>query len=369
MRVPLQRLLQYSFTIVVLLFIVSACTETTPKDTVQHNEHKSSIKKRASYQTKIDIVKPKVGSVITRGDSILIELKIIKDDRKIDSLEYFVNNTKVTLHNNKISSQDFKSGRNIITVKSYNNNNSTDKVVTHVITVLDHIPPTHKVKIINKFEHNVTAYTQGLIFENNYLYEGTGQYGESMLKKIDLEKNSLIQSYNLPKEVFGEGIVLHNKKIYQLSWRSQRAFVYDLKSFSLLHEFQYETEGWGITNYGENLIMSDGTQNLYIIEPESFSVLDKLQVTDNIGPIHNLNELEWINGKIWANVYLSNTIVIIDPKTGFVEKKLDLTDLVPSTFANANDNVLNGIAYDKEADKIYVTGKRWPILYEIKIIE
>jgi len=137
----------------------------------------------------------------------------------------------------------------------------------------------------------------------------------------------------------------------------------------LLHEFQYETEGWGITNYGENLIMSDGTQNLYIIEPESFSVLDKLQVTDNIGPIHNLNELEWINGKIWANVYLSNTIVIIDPKTGFVEKKLDLTDLVPSTFANANDNVLNGIAYDKEADKIYVTGKRWPILYEIKIIE
>ena len=350
------------------VFTIFSCSEDS-KTLTENNPKKQIIEQRTLYQAKIDILQPKAGMVISRGDSINVELSIFDDKRSIDSIKYFVNNQEVNLVNNKILSYNFKSGINTIVVKSFNNDNSTDKISTHIVTLSSVAPKARIVKVINKFEHNVTAYTQGLLFTEGHLYEGTGQHGESMLKKIDLEKNSLIQSYNLPREVFGEGIVLHNKKIYQLTWQSRRVFVYDLASFSLLNEMHYDTEGWGITNFEENLIMSDGTQNLMIIEPESFSVINRLQVSDNIGPVTNLNELEWIDGKIWANVYLTTTIVIIDPKTGFVEEKIALTDLVPDKFANPHDNVLNGIAYDNKTGKIYVTGKRWPILYEIKIIK
>ena len=365
---PLMNYSKQIFILALAAFSIFSCSEDEKKIR-NKDQKKHTIEQRTVYQPKFDILQPKAGMVITRGDSINVELSIFDDERSIDSLKYFVNNKEITLINNKILSPNFKSGTNTIIIKSFNNDNSTDKVSTQIITLSNIIPKIRKVKVINKYEHNVTAYTQGLLFTKGHLYEGTGQHGESMLKKLDLKNNSLIQSYNLPKEVFGEGIVLHNQKIYQLTWQSRRVFVYDLESFSLLNEFHYDTEGWGITNFEEDIIMSDGTQNLMIIEPESFSVVGRLQVSDNVGPVTNLNELEWIDGKIWANVYLTNTIVIIDPKTGFVEEKLDLTNLVPDKFANPYDNVLNGIAYDNKTGKIYVTGKRWPILYEIKIIK
>ena len=359
------------FLIITLLgLLIVSCSDNSSsnKSTITQNPEKIS-KDTKVYQSKIDIVEPKVGKVITRGDLLSLSLDTLKDDRTIDSLEIFVNDQKILISDNIIKTDGFKAGNNVISIKSYNSDGSKDNVSTHITVVSDISPEQKKVKVIKKYTHDVTAYTQGLIFKNGFMYEGTGQYGESMLKKIDLNKNDLIQSYNLPKEVFGEGIVEHSNKIYQLTWQSKRAFVYDLKTFELIHEFVYDTEGWGITNYGDNLIMSDGTQNLYILDPESFSTIEQLQVYDNIGPIHNLNELEWINGKIWANVYLTNTIVIINPKTGFVEQKLDLRNLVPDTYADPHDNVLNGIAYDEKSDKIYVTGKRWPVLYEIKIDE
>lgn len=351
--------------IALLILIFTSCTENAKQQKVEDNIEQST--KKAKFQSKIDLSQPKAGMVIKRGKAVFLELKITEDKRQIDSLVYFVNNKRIQTPKDSIFTNSFRSGSNTISVKSYNNDGSTNHVSTYVMVISDIIPEQHKVKMINKYPHDVTAYTQGLIYTNDFLYEGTGQFRESMLKKINLEKNELIQSYNLPKEVFGEGIVEHDNKIYQITWQSKRAFVYDLKTFNLIHEFQYDTEGWGITNYFENLIMSDGTQYLYILDPESFAVMDQLQVTDNIGPINNLNELEWINGKIWANVYLTNTIVIIDPETGFVEQKLDLTNLVPDTYANAHDNVLNGIAHDKETNKIYVTGKRWPVLYEIEV--
>jgi len=350
------------------LLMFASCTEQVSDKNKPVEETKKNTETN-KYQAKIDIAQPKVGTVLKRGEAFILKLNITEDKREIDSLVYFVNNKKVVLSEDSINTKDFKSGRNFITVKSYNNDGSKDEVSTYVMAVSDFVPSSHQVKVIKKYPHDVTAYTQGLIFKEGFLYEGTGQYRESLLKKMDLGKNELIQSYNLPKEVFGEGIVEHKGKIYQITWQSKRAFVYDLKTFNLIHEFQYDTEGWGITNYGDNLIMSDGTQNLYILDPESFAVIDQLQVSDNIGPINNLNELEWINGKIWANVYLTNTIVIINPKTGFVEQKLDLTNLVPDTYANPHDNVLNGIAYDEKTKKIYVTGKRWPVLYEIEVVK
>ncbi len=349
-----------------LMLLAVSCTENT-----ETNKKEKSVtattEKLAQYQVKFDIEQPRLGLVITRGKSFLLKLNVFKDDRNIDSLQYLVNDNPYLLIGDSINTKNFKAGLNIIVVKAYNSDGSKDIQSTEVKVISDIKPEIKYPKLVKKYPHDVTAYTQGLIYINGFMYEGTGQYRESMLKKIDLSSNELIQSYNLPKEVFGEGIVEHNGKIYQLTWQSHRAFEYDLKTFNLIHEFQYDTEGWGITNYGDNLIMSDGTQNLFILDPESFATIGKLQVYDNVGPINNLNELEWINGKIWANVYLTNTIVIINPETGFVEQKLDLTNFVPDTYANPHDNVLNGIAYDQKANKIYVTGKRWPVLYEINI--
>ena len=367
MKLINKKYIQQIFILSILVLSVASCSEK-PKEQIIENETETTPKKPI-YQAKIDITLPKAGMVIKRGEAFFLELKITEDQRTIDSLVYFVNDNRISPPIDSIATHNFKSGVDIISVKSYNNDNSTDHVSTYVIAISDIAPKKQTVKVIKKYSHDVTAYTQGLLYTNGFLYEGTGQYRESMLKKINLEKNELIQSYNLPKEVFGEGIVEHNNKIYQITWQSKRAFVYDLKTFNLIHEFTYDTEGWGITNYGENLIMSDGTQYLYILDPESFVVLGQLQVTDNVGPINNLNELEWINGKIWANVYLTNMIVVINPETGFVEQKLILDNLIPDTHANAHDNVLNGIAYDKKKDKIYVTGKRWPVLYEIEVVK
>lgn len=350
--------------VLLLVLLVFSCTEQ-PKDKISV-ENIEQNKDKTKYQAKIDVLKPEAGKVITRGDAVVIELVTVDDTRTIDSLVYRVNDKRIESPNESINSDNFKSGPNTISVKAFNNDGSTDQVSTYVMCLSNFTPKQEKVKAVNTFPHDVNAYTQGLIFTDGFLYEGTGQYRESMLKKIDLEKNELIQSYNLPNNVFGEGIVKHEDRIFQITWQSKRAFVYDAKSFQLINEFQYDTEGWGITNFGDNLIMSDGTQYLYVLDPESFTVMDQIVVTNHLGPVNNLNELEWIEGKLWANVYLTNTIVIIDPKTGFVESQMDLTHLVPDTYANPHDNVLNGIAYDEKQKKIFVTGKRWPVLYEIE---
>lgn len=355
------------------MVFISACDQQIDSKTAleveQNTQNQGPQNNKPKYQSKIDIRLPKVGSVIKKGDLLKLEIAITKDQRQIDSMVYFVNQKEIQISENQMTTDDFKSGNNIIEVLAYNSDGSKDRVSTHVLCLLDKAPEIKKLRVVKEYSHDVTAYTQGLIFKDGFLYEGTGQPKESMLKKIDLKKNELIQSYNLPSEVFGEGIACYNNKIYQITWQSKRAFVYDLKTFTLIHEFQYNTEGWGLTNYGEQLIMSDGTQNLYILDPESFSVIDQLQVTDHMGPVTNINEMEWINGKIWANVYLTNTIVIIDPKTGFVDAKMDLTFLVPSTYANPQDNVLNGIAFDAKTGKIYVTGKRWPTLFEVALVD
>ncbi len=350
--------------LLIALFFYSCQNEIKKEQSVLSESSKPQ--KKEEKKTVLRFQKPEKGKVIKQGDDFSVSLELSDTTLFIDSVQYFVNGTNIKPKQTVFSSTIFKAGKNTIKARAFVNGQATD-AETYVTALSKHSPIKKKVKVLKSYPHDVTAYTQGLLFTSGFLYEGTGQPRESMLKKIDLENNELIQSYNLPGDVFGEGIVLHNDKIYQLTWQSRRAFVYDVKTFEMIHEFEYYTEGWGITNYYDNLIMSDGTQNLYILDPESFSVIDQLQVANNIGPVNNLNELEWVNGKIWANVYLTNTIVIIDPKTGFVETELDLEALVPDTYANPYDNVLNGIAYDADNDKIYVTGKRWPVLYEISV--
>lgn len=220
-------------------------------------------------------------------------------------------------------------------------------------------------QIVNTYPHDENAFTQGLIYYDGDLYEGTGLNGRSSLRKVDLETGKVIQKLNLDDRYFGEGITLFKEQLIQLTWRSQVGFVYDRESFAKLQEFAYATEGWGLTHDGENLIMSDGSARLFFINPETFEEVKRISVRDRDQPIDKLNELEYINGEIYANVWMSEHIARIDPKTGQVLGWIDLSGLLDPALAANRDAVLNGIAYDPENDRLFVTGKLWSNLFEI----
>ena len=228
-------------------------------------------------------------------------------------------------------------------------------------------PKEYTYEIINTFAHDSNAFTQGLIYENGFLYEGTGLNGRSSLRKVEMETGKVLQQFNLKDEFFGEGITIFNDKIIQLTYKSNVGFVYDKNSFKLLREFNYPTEGWGITHDGKNLIMSDGTPTLYFLNPETFELTSRVAVFYKGSLLNNLNELEYINGKIYANIWNTDSIVVIDPQTGHVTGVIDLGGLL-SAQESETVEVLNGIAYDQKNKRLFVTGKLWPKLFEIKLV-
>ncbi len=229
--------------------------------------------------------------------------------------------------------------------------------------------PVQGYKIINTYPHDPKAFTQGLVYHQGFLYEGTGLEGQSSLRKVELETGKVLQIHRLAAQYFGEGIVIWQDKIIQLTWTSQVGFVYDLETFEQIGEFNYPTEGWGITHDGEKLIMSDGTDTLYFLDPETFEEIGQVKVKYGNQPVNRLNELEYINGEVFANVWMTDWIVRIDPKTGQIVGVIDLSGLHHASGQKMQGNdVLNGIAYDPEGERLFVTGKLWPNLYEIELV-
>ena len=228
--------------------------------------------------------------------------------------------------------------------------------------------PLFNIKVVNTFPHSEQAFTQGLIFENGLLYEGTGRYGKSELTVRKLENTEPLKTYKLPSSLFGEGITIYKDRLIQLTWRAGIGLVYDPADFRLLTSFSYSFEGWGITNDGYRLIISDGTDTLYFLDPENYKEIKKIKVTDNRNPVIRINELEFIEGKVYANIWKTDRIAIIHPQTGRVEAWINLEKLVMQAGGDNRIKTLNGIAYDKENDRLFVTGKLWPLMYEIKII-
>jgi glutamine cyclotransferase len=229
--------------------------------------------------------------------------------------------------------------------------------------------PTLQCQVVNKFPHDPTAYCQGLVYHNGVLYEGTGDEGRSSIRRVDLTTGRIIQRRNLADHMFGEGIAVWGKSVIQLTWKNRVALHYDIDSFELQRTTRYRGEGWGLTHDGSRLIMSDGTATLRFLDPDTFQVKRRLTVRDGRRRIIHLNELEYIDGKIYANIWYQDRIARISPQTGQVEAWIDLSRLLPSRERPHRDAVLNGIAYDAEQKRIFVTGKDWPSLFEIRVIE
>jgi len=228
--------------------------------------------------------------------------------------------------------------------------------------------PVYTYNIVNTYPHDRNAFTQGLVFEDGVLYEGTGLLGCSTLRRVELETGEILQVHELPAQFFGEGITIYGNKIIQLTWQSNIGFVYDKNSFELLQEFNYSTEGWGITHDGTRLIMSDGTSTLHFLDPQTFEEIGQLEVFDNDGPVTRLNELEYIQGEIYANVWQTDRVARIAPETGRVIGWVELGGLLTAEDRSEPVDVLNGIAYDAMTDRLFVTGKLWPKLFEIELI-
>ena len=227
-------------------------------------------------------------------------------------------------------------------------------------------PGQYSVKVVKDYPHDRGAYTQGLFFHDGILYESTGQCGHTSFRKVDLETGKVLRKLDFDRKYFGEGSVILDNRMYMLTWTSKVAFVYDAGTLKYLKTCAYPREGWGLTTDGKSLIASDGSAYLYFMDT-GFNVTRKIKVTMNERPVRLLNELEWINGKIWANVYTTDMILIINPSSGKVEGVVDCSGLLPQSLRRRDTDVLNGIAV-KEG-RIFLTGKNWPKLYEVKLVE
>jgi glutamine cyclotransferase len=226
----------------------------------------------------------------------------------------------------------------------------------------------HSYVVVNRYPHDPNAFTQGLVFREGYLYEGTGLYGESSLRKVRLEDGAVLAFVTLEDQFFGEGVTILGEFILQLTWREGLGFVYDLASLKEVEQFRYQGEGWGLTTDGEYLIMSDGSHILTYLDGASYEPIKKIEVYGAEGPIYLLNELEYIGGEVFANVWFDNRICRIDPLTGSVTGWIDLSSLYALEKAENEDvDVLNGIAYDQEKDRLFITGKLWRHIYEIRL--
>lgn len=223
----------------------------------------------------------------------------------------------------------------------------------------------YRPKVVKEYPHDVTSYTQGLFFHEGKLYESTGQWGESTFRTVDLTTGDALTKMNFPRKYFIEGSVMLNGELFILTWTNKLAFRYDAATLEYIATAGYPREGWGLTTDGKQLIASDGSADLFFMDT-SFKLDRKLRVTLNGRPVRNLNELEWIDGKIWANVYTTDLIVIIDPETGAVEATVDCRGLLPTKLRTRDTDVLNGIAVSEDG-RIFLTGKHWPRMYEITL--
>jgi len=305
-------------------------------------------------------------NAFTLGEALNLTIKNPKN-HEITSVNYTLNGTSISeksiLKNTKLGEQTIEA--NIIF-------DGETQSISQKITVLNNTSPkVYTYKIINEYPHDITSYTQGLEFYNGELYESTGQHGESKLRKVNYKTGEVLKNIDLAHEYFGEGLTILNNKIYQLTWQSGTGFVYDVDTFEKTGSFKYNNskEGWGICNDTKTLYKSDGTEKIWTINPETLTEESYIQAYHNHGKVVGLNELEWVNDKIYANRYQKNGVAIINPTNGAIEGVIDFSPLRKKVTQHQGLDVLNGIAYNPETKTLFITGKRWDKIFEVEIIK
>lgn len=340
-------------------------------------ESESGLEKKRKSLTPVKFDLPYNNTSLQRGKDLPVEIKI-EEPSEVTHLKVFskdsvyfdgeINNKEL---NFIIPTSNWQLGTKQLSIEAKTKEGKVRKDNRLIRVLSDIYPKDFTANVVESFPHSTSSYTQGLEFYNGVLYEGTGGMGrtggESRISKVDYMTGEILKKKILDDAYFGEGITVFNDRIYQLTWQQNKCFVYDINTFTLVDEFSYTGEGWGMTNDGTHLIMSDGTERLYFRDPSTFGLVKTIEVYSNSGPVQQLNELEYINGKIYANIYQTTNIAIIDPYSGAVEGIIDLS-LIALKYREGGE-VLNGIAYEKESDRIFVTGKNWPYLLHITIEE
>ena len=323
----------------------------------------------------IKMVAPDENSEFKLGDPVKIILEHGNRNHVSDSIVISFDGKKVSV----LKSEPWEyrispllttsTGRKSLKVTAYRDGKARTTITRFMIILSDQLPKRFSYKVIHTYPHDRDAFTQGIFYDKGVFYEGTGQETKSTLREVEPETGKVIRQLNLSTDLFGEGITLYKDRIYQVTYTSKVGFVYDKSTFNQINKIYYQTQGWGLTTIKDQILMSDGSNILYFLEPEMFTVVSRLEVYDNEKKIDQLNELEYINGEIWANIWMTDLIARIDPLSGKVTGYLDLAGIMKDPDTNTSVNVLNGIAWDREGNRIFVTGKNWPKLFEIKVTE
>ncbi len=305
-------------------------------------------------------------NIVSNADTLNISLINLKN-LKIDSIYLTLDNSRIS---KSTSLFDSTLGEKIIKAKVYYDS-QIDVLIRNIIVVNKNVPKIYSYEIVNTYPHDIKSYTQGLEFYNGKLYESTGQYGESKLREIDYRSGDILKNINLSNSYFGEGLSILNNKIYQLTWKEGRGLVYDVNNLKQIESFKYgqSKEGWGLCNDGYKFYKSDGTEYLWLLNPNTLYEESYIQAYTNKGKLTNLNELEWVEGFIFANRYQKNGVAVINPKNGAIEAVIDFKALKSKVTKHDGLDVLNGMAYNQKTKTLFVTGKRWDKLFEVRILK
>ncbi|QPH41616.1 glutaminyl-peptide cyclotransferase [Pedobacter endophyticus] len=342
----------------IILGLVISCKDETPK----------------TYRS---FVSPMIGLNIPSGNEFEVKV-LFGNESKVDSVVYLIDSavalSKTDTSALKLKTAGLKLGSHLLTARIYEGG-KTDELTSNINILAAQPPVEYTYKVIKTLPHDTSSYVEGLEYHDGFFYESAGDYGHSSLRKVDPATGKVLQKADLDKQYFGEGMTVIGDKIIQLTYREKVGFVYDKATFKKIAEFPYNTgrEGWGLTFDGKQILNTDGSNTIFFLDKDNYSKVGSIDVYDNTGAIQNLNELEVIDGKIYANVYTTNNILIINPETGAVEGRINLIGLLPENYFKNDDeranNVLNGIAYDKAAKRLFVTGKKWPHIFQIQLVK
>ncbi len=371
-RISMKRSAVYISLLSLALVTIISCSGSSGKRGTNSGEGNATAADSDSRPAKrlIEVLGPADNASFPCNEKIIFSVTNAAGQLKVDSVQVWMGGrlveTILTLPATAELEMNGDPGRLSVRAVAFSPVSKPQTVTLFINLVSDITPVTYRYRVVKSYPHDRKAYTQGLVYDNGFFYEGTGQQGESNLRKVDPETGKVLSQVNLDGSLFGEGVALFGDRIYQLTWTSKVGFVYEKETLRQVNRIYYQTQGWGLTTMGDSLVMSDGTNVIWFLDAD-FNVLSSVDVWDNKGIVENLNELEMIDGELWANIWQTDHIARIDPRTGKVLGYVELGNLLPREERTQETDVLNGIAWDPAGRRLFVTGKYWPRLYEITV--